>query len=229
MSPPTPTDNDGPPSSQELPQSSQHSTIFSSPPRLSSNDPETQKERRKPSITPRKFTRFFTPRSHESGQLSSVRQALQDVTGRSHISNQSSPLRPFRSTPGQENGVPKFTRDLKRRKIYHTPESTPDDQVESKHKDLGCKVQDSFAESDERIPSSPCVRAFQKFDSDLEEEYGDPPEPVRPIKQMVDRGLAAQVLQMSLGSARTSRHYYEYPVNGKPVLQLHDYELRASM
>lgn len=228
MSPPTSRDKDHPPSPQELPLSTQRSTVFSSPPRSLSNDPEARKERRKPSITPRKFNRFFTPRSQGSVQLSSARQALQDITGRSRNPTQSSPLRPIRSSPGQENGPLTFTRDLKRRKIYHTPESSPEDLDDTKHKDLGCMVQDPILETDGNIQSSPCERAIRHFDKVEEGDEEEPPEPVQPIKQMVDRGLAAQVLQMSMGSSRTtrtSRQHYEYPVNGMLDFHLYNYML----
>src|ERR1700710_2194303 len=72
-----------PPLPEELPVSTQLPAV--SPPQLPSSGNEGRKERRNPSITPRKFNRFFTPRSrsqsHGSVQLSSARQALLDITG----------------------------------------------------------------------------------------------------------------------------------------------------
>jgi hypothetical protein len=117
---------------------------------------------------------------------------------------------------------------LKRRKIYHTPESSPEDLDDTKHKDLRCMVHDSILETDGNIQSSPCERAIRNFDNVEEEDEEEPPEPVKPIKQMVDQGLAAQVLQMSMGSTRTSRQHYEYPVNGMPDFQPNDYRLTNS-
>lgn len=197
---------------QEQPLSNQRSAIYGSPPRLLSKDQEGGKERRNPSITPRKFNRFFTPRSHGSTQLSSARQALQDITGRSRNSTPVSLSRPIpRNTSGQENGLPTFTRDLKRRKLYHTPDSSPEDPNDTKYKDLGYMFQDPTIETDGNIQSSPCERILQNLNSVGEED--EPQEPARPIKQIADQGLAAQVLQINIGSSTTSRQYHNYPVN----------------
>lgn len=79
------------------------------------------KEKKAPSITPRRFTRFFTPRSNGSSTKSS-RRLLFDVGSATNARSpaQSSPLKPFSPANGQENTPPPFTRDLKRRKVAHT-------------------------------------------------------------------------------------------------------------
>lgn len=204
--------------SDELPLTIEQSAIPSSPPRMLSNDQEARRERRKPSITPRKFNRFFTPRSHGSTRLSSARQALQDITGgsaNSRHTSQSSPSRPFRNTSSLEGTPSSFTRDLKRRKLYHTPESSAEQLNETKRKDVAFMVHDVEPRlgSDGNIQSSPCERAFRNVEDVHEEDAAQ--EPIRPIKQTSHDGLAAQILQMSIGSStRTSRQHFAYPVNG---------------
>jgi hypothetical protein len=177
---------------------------------------EGGKQRRHPSITPRKFNRFFTPRSLRSSQINLSRQALQDITGRpagNPIGNHSSPLPEPETISKQENASATFPRHLKRRKLYHTPESSPAEVDDSKQKDFGYMTQhvDLTEASEGNIQSSPCGR-MQSVEYSGEEEHQ---EPLKPIKQMSDRGLTAQLLQMNIGSStRTSHWDYTYPVNG---------------
>ncbi|CAK7211124.1 hypothetical protein SBRCBS47491_001012 [Sporothrix bragantina] len=93
------------------------------------------KERRQPSITPRKFRRFFTPRTRVSANPSAARRALRDLTARALNRSQtpaSSPLH-FNSSPlvaddnshGGDDVLPS-SRIVKRRKTgHHTPETSP--------------------------------------------------------------------------------------------------------
>ncbi|KAL1878065.1 hypothetical protein VTK73DRAFT_8116 [Phialemonium thermophilum] len=97
--------------------------VLSSPPRL-------PKERRNPSITPRKFKRFFTPRSRVPSVPSAARRALRDLAGPvlNRCQTPSSPLKPIleggilrdNSQPADQHRAPK------RRKVLHrTPETSP--------------------------------------------------------------------------------------------------------
>lgn len=115
--------------------------LMSSPPRMAAPtfvDVEVGgKERRQPSITPRKFRRFFTPRSRVSADPSAARRALRDLTARALNRNQtpsSSPLPiSFNSSPlaarDKSNRCPEALpspRTTKRRKTGHqTPETSP--------------------------------------------------------------------------------------------------------
>ncbi|KAK3359965.1 WD40-repeat-containing domain protein [Lasiosphaeria hispida] len=94
--------------------------LLSSPPRAPSS---LGKERRNPSITPRKFQRFFTPRSRVSSQPSAARRALRDLAGPAlnRCQTPSSPLKPI----SEDNGLDDLPtlRVVKRRKVQH---STPD-------------------------------------------------------------------------------------------------------
>ena len=93
-----------------------------------------RKEKRQPSITPRKFNRFFTPRSHGSLPIKLPRGALEDITSPANNRNgtQSSPIRPFSNGNGVENSPTTFTREMKRRKLLHTPSPSPDDSGSEK-------------------------------------------------------------------------------------------------
>ncbi|KJR83817.1 uncharacterized protein SPSK_04000 [Sporothrix schenckii 1099-18] len=112
--------------------------LMSSPPRLAAPSfaDASGKERRQPSITPRKFRRFFTPRSRVSADPSAARRALRDLTARSlnrNLNPSSSPLH-FGSSPlaardksnrcvDEASPLPRTT---KRRKTGHqTPETSP--------------------------------------------------------------------------------------------------------
>ncbi|KAH9904781.1 WD40-repeat-containing domain protein [Xylariomycetidae sp. FL2044] len=99
-----------------------------SPPRVAS-----AKERRNPSVTPRKFKRFFTPRSRVPSTLSPARKALQHL-GTAQLNRRyqtpppSSPLKPLFEEGDHDPESPRSPQSMmsvKRRKMEHTPESTP--------------------------------------------------------------------------------------------------------
>ena len=214
MSPPSPTDTSGAQSSQELPLSHQLSRF--SPQGASTYGRDGGKERRNPSVTPRKFNRFFTPRSHESLQLTSARQALHDITS-SRNETQSSPLRPFKSISGQENGTTALRGDLKRRKVTHTPESSPHHDLSNpKNHETSLTLMENGGSKEEElnhIRSSPCERIAECIEEDEDQQ---PPVPLKRIIPFEERGLGAQLLQLSMGiSTRPRRQHHIYPVNGK--------------
>lgn len=216
MSSPSPADEMGPPSSLE------QQRIPSSPPRPASYEPNGRKERRDPSVTPRKFRRFFTPRSH--GFQSSSRHALYEMSGTAlNRPALSSPARPFQSLNGQDSSPVGFSRELKRRKLIHTPETSPDRT--SKRRSLG-------NEGDSNVDvtlSSPCQRAApnmsyideEEEDTEVEEDQPDIERvPVRRITSLIGRGTGGKILNRSLGGIPRGRQRYEYPVNGKSLQQV---------
>lgn len=177
----------------------------------------TRKQRRNPSVTPRKFNRFFTPRSLRSSDASSSRNALHEIDGPANGQDitQSSPIQPARVILGRENTPAVFPRDLKRRKLYHTPESSPEYfEVDGKRQEVGFRVpQVESSEEHENIPSSPCERASRDLRGIPEELSLQ--EPLEPIVQIEDRGIGAQLLQQRINAAPTARRQYlSYPVNG---------------
>jgi hypothetical protein len=206
-------DNLGSTSSLESPLSSHN--LNHSPPRASASG---RKEQRPPSVTPRKFKRFFTPRSHDY-QQSSARWALHEITAPTLNRNvtQSSPLRPFRSVNPKEDSPTSFIRSSKRQKTTHTPETSPRKGSGRK----GC----SFAEVNEgerveNLQSSPCERAapdtsIMEREPAEEQQYQPPVGPLKQIVSRVDRSLGGQLLDLSIGSSSgRRRQHHVYPVNG---------------
>lgn len=164
----------------------------------------SKKEKRQSSVTPRKFTRFFTPRSHRSFVASSFRGALNDIMAPVRYRNgiQSCPLTPVNGLLGQENVHVAFPRDMKRRKLLHTPSSSPDESSPEK----SCKFSRLFdihiedLEEYSNIQTSACQ-------PNSEECYKEGHMQVRPktyplvqrIQQLEARGLAGRLVQLSLG------------------------------
>ncbi|TVY89554.1 Cell division cycle protein cdt2 [Lachnellula willkommii] len=205
-------------SSSPQPSAMSHTLSVGSPPRQANG----QKERRNPSVTPRKFNRFFTPRSHGYQQTTASRRALNDITAPANNHNivQSSPLRPKSSTDNQENQNPIiFGRDLKRRKLVHTPEGSPERTFLSKKKGVIAGNGGKARGSSQNIQSSPCERAGRStpyaedreeleeleeveaevYDSEDEEPFL-PPKPVERIVPLSDRGLSGRLLQLKSGA-----------------------------
>lgn len=125
-------------------------TIASSPQSMTSSptipkNPHAENIRSKkaPSVTPRRFRRFFTPRTapvHSQG-FSAARQALRDIT--SPALNQGGQttahrraLGPFRDLDisGDENARAVITRNGKRRKVLPTPEPLSTSSTPSKRR-----------------------------------------------------------------------------------------------
>ena len=103
---------------------------------------------------------------------------------------------------------------MKRRKILHTPESTPENGCGTS-KDPGfAGVHNAQRFGD--IPSSPCERAMH-FIEEEEDELPALPVWVPPkrIVPFADRGLAGQLLNLSIGGlGGTGRQYHVYPAEG---------------
>lgn len=201
---------------QELPvlQENAISEVASNPSPPPSSPIRGKKERRAPSVTPRKFNRFFTPRSsHGSLPNTRSRKVLNDISAPNNRYTQSSPLQPFRDINGQESSPLGFTRESKRRKVLHTPEMSPGKELGF----VGAHDEDSNLAG---VLSSPCERAFkdlnyidegEEYMSQEEEEEDVPPKPVKRIVRLQHRGLGGQMLHRSIG---TSSRHYSYPVNG---------------
>lgn len=199
-----------PPATQELPLS--HITQNLSPPRTSSK--RGIKERRDPSVTPRKFNKFFNPRSYGTFPNTRARKVLNDITAPALNRNtQSSPIRPFPNLSGQESIG--FTPQSKRRKVHHTPETSSEKEYDFDGAHNGISVMGD-------IMSSPCERAVKDLgyieEEEEEEEYSEEDEelprqePLKRIVRLQDRGFGGQLLNRSIGTSMRQR--YEYPVNG---------------
>lgn len=179
-----------------------------------------RKEKRQPSITPRKFNRFFTPRSRGSLTIKLPRGALEDITLPANNRNgtQSSPIRPFNNGNGVENSPTTFTREMKRRKLLHTPGPLSDDSGSEK----GCLFdqrhvfEDSFLDEHNHLHSSqPSVSAKDSLERPLKLDLLPFSPLAKHIRQLKSRGLAGRLLQLSLRSGTSIKgQRLNYPDNG---------------
>jgi len=155
--------------------------------------------------------------------MTSARRALYDITqpANNRSETQSSPLRPFPSINAQD--PPLFPRGLKRRKTHHRESFLEDGDSNTKiHRPA--LAQDEVEEDACDILSSPCGRALQKAEAQIQEEIEEEPEdceeilgvePPKPIVRFRDRGLAARLMHMSIGNSGPRKTRIEYPVHGK--------------
>ncbi|KAM7217828.1 WD40-repeat-containing domain protein [Rhypophila decipiens] len=193
------------------------SDLLSSPPRL---PPANGKERRNPSITPRKFQRFFTPRSRVSATPSAARRALRDLAGPAlnRGLTPSSPLKPISEENRFADLLPNLQdsqRASKRRKTQHTP-----DRIPPCHLPTPLNTSPTIAESSPSsrptlgspigtLQSSRVASILDEGvsdDDDDEEQYELPTGPselVRPVP-LARRGMNGQLLQRMTGLSLTS-------------------------
>lgn len=201
--------------------------LLSSPPRPPSS---RGKERRNPSITPRKFQRFFTPRSRVSSKPSTVRKALRDLTaaGLNRCQTPSSPLKPV-SEEQSPPGLPHLqdAHRGKRRKTHHNSERQtchPPSPPSSSPSLL--PTADLRPALRSPIRSLGSHRALQdEFDADDgvseddDEDEGEEPEAITAYKRPMPlhrRGLGGQLVQRMTGAMRyASERALECPVSGK--------------
>ncbi|KAK3378408.1 WD40-repeat-containing domain protein [Podospora didyma] len=189
-------------------------SLLSSPPRAPSSQ---SKERRNPSITPRKFQRFFTPRSRVSSKPSAVRKALRDLTAPAlnRCQTPSSPLKAISEEFAPDDALPSLHdahRRTKRRKMQH---STPD-RLPSSYLPSPLNTSPALLPTPDLRPGlrSP-IRSLQARrsvhdilddESASEEEDDDnealpvnPPTYKRPVP-LHRRGLGAQLVQRMTGT-----------------------------
>ncbi|KAI1191996.1 WD40-repeat-containing domain protein [Nemania serpens] len=185
---------------------------FLSPPRQRSG-----KERKDPSITPRKFKRFFTPRSRVPSQLSPARRALRDlgapsVNRRYQTPAPSSPLKSlFEEEPEDDELPPMSCRVSKRRKILHTPESSP---VRSLSLGPSYGLEAGLLSPIQSLNSSQelCESNHVYSDDDEYDDLATPTHPPKPLLSLPCRGLAGQLAQRELGGLpRAGRAYMSCP------------------
>lgn len=205
-------------------------SLLSSPPRA----PSTRgKERRNPSITPRKFQRFFTPRSRVSSMPSAVRRALRDLTAPALNRSQtpSSPLKPVSEDSGHDDlPLPCLQDDHrgKRRKMLHcTPEKQTNHLPSPLNSSPLLPTPDLRRGLSSPIQSLRSRKALQDgvlADDDVSEDDEDDDEEqsaaaaatlyTRPLP-LHRRGLGGQLVQRMTGAMRhASDRTLECPVAG---------------
>jgi len=181
------------------------------------------KERRQPSITPRKFRRFFTPRPRVSSHPSAARRALRDLTAqalnRSLLG--SSPLKESLDANGSATPPAQTLRGAKRRKMHHTPDPSSPLKAPS---DLDVTpLRSPRAFGNPLLSPLESCRPSQAdtepalSDSDMSEpDLPSGPRPLGRIVSLMERGLTGQLVQRQSGimSCR-SRQLLSCPVAGR--------------
>ncbi|KAI0471660.1 WD40-repeat-containing domain protein [Xylariaceae sp. FL0804] len=183
----------------------QEQLVCISPPRISS-----VKERRDPSVTPRRFGRFFTPRTRVPSQPSPARRALRELAATS-LNNRlqtpapSSPLKP----PGtEERGRdetydPQDDRLSKRRKTHHTPESSP---CRPPRLSNAVCADPGLLSPLQSLSSSQEIRETETDEEDSENELPVVSKPVRRLRTLTSRGQSGQLAQRSFGGLPRAGH-----------------------
>ncbi|KAK4137901.1 WD40 repeat-like protein, partial [Trichocladium antarcticum] len=222
LEPSLPTTMDKTPSSRAKSSAISGHNLLASPPRL---PPSRDKERRNPSITPRKFRRFFTPRV--SSQPSAARRALCDLTAPALNRHQtpSSPLKPISEEPSPI-GLPRLpdAHRGKRRKVHH---QTPEKQTSHLPSPLHTSPLLPTPEL-RSAPRSPIhsLRSQQTLQEDVDTDDGSSEEDdddevspeiastyTRPVP-LHRRGLGGQLVQRMTGAMRhASDRALECPVS----------------
>ncbi|KAG9847603.1 WD40 repeat-like protein, partial [Aureobasidium melanogenum] len=155
--------------------------VASSPGRVSS------KPKGQPSITPRRFTRFFTPITSRSSTNSKSNKRLKDIT--KNAVNQV-----------KFNGfhdLPQFETPRKKRKILPTPDSSPVQPLDS-----------SPLRPLDYHPSNLSHQQHYDFDaSDIDQEDDEDEEEEKhyptPITRLHNAGASSRILQRSFGGSRS--------------------------
>ncbi|KAL2151825.1 hypothetical protein VTH82DRAFT_5009 [Thermothelomyces myriococcoides] len=195
-----------------------NASIASSPPRAPSS---RTKERRNPSITPRKFQRFFTPRSRVPSKPSAARKALCDLTAPAlnRCQTPSSPLKPIseESLPNPDDG-----HRGKRRKLNH---STPEKQAASylpsplnsspllPTAELKPALKSPIQSLKSRRVLQDGVLRDEDVSEDEEEEQEVVATPAKAPVPLHRRGLGAQLVQRMTGTMRyASERPLECPI-----------------
>ena len=200
-------------------------SLLSSPPQAPSS---RGKERRNPSITPRKFQRFFTPRSRVSSHPSAARKALCDLTAPAlnRCQTPSSPLKPISEGPRLPHlQDPQDVHRGKRRKVHHA--TTPEKHASHLPTPLNSSPLLPTPDFRSGLGGPPqALRARQALqdgvykDDDVSEDDEDDgaasaPALTAPVP-LHRRGLGGQLVQRMTGAMRyASERALERPVAGR--------------
>lgn len=184
-----------------------------SSPQLPSHTPprnrSSRKERRQPSITPRRFSRFFDAQRTASMSSPSGRALKAIVNNRQSI--QSSPLKCSKilEADGEENESPSTPREFKRRKRV-----TGDSDFDEAYLGHPAKRRKGQVLDDFSISPFPDVNVQVLEDVGTGKGVVQKEKPTKRINPFENRGFSARVLQSSLGITRSRQPNLAYPVNG---------------
>jgi hypothetical protein len=175
-----------------------------------------QKKRHPPSITPRKFARFFTPKTQRSIDSSNVLDDI-TITANNYRNTQSSPLYQSENVAVHEECLHSSTGEIKRRKLFHRS-STPIEHTafENCFQTRHSSISDSEDLKECNSPTLPHIRNVHKKSDDISQEKVSGVASHR-IQQLEDKGLSGKLLRFSLSHSTRSRRWdFIYPVSGKP-------------
>ncbi|KAI5238842.1 WD40 repeat-like protein [Aureobasidium subglaciale] len=170
--------------------SSQCSSLPTSPTAASSSLAASNKPKGQPSITPRRFTRFFTPITTRSSTTTKSSKRLKDIT--KNAVNQ--------VKFGGFHDVPQFETPRKKRKVLPTPESSPVQPLDSSP----LRPLDYHYHGPSNLSHH---RDFDYDASDIEEEDEEEEEEEEkrfpePITRLRNVGTSSRILQRSFGGSR---------------------------
>ncbi|KAJ2896698.1 uncharacterized protein MKZ38_005298 [Zalerion maritima] len=187
------------PSSPRSPHAGLRSPPPSSPP---AQPPKSGHARGAPSITPRRFRRFFTPRTRLSSRSSASRRALHDLAGPAlnRFQTPSSPLKPLHESNVDSGRFTAPRRAAKRRRIADTPPASSPLALESSP----VLRPSGFTRPELLSP----LNALPQLDSDDDMgcDHDDHPEPLNPVAPLARRGLAGHRLQRELAAIPRAGH-----------------------
>jgi hypothetical protein len=203
-----------------------NASLLASPQRAPSS---RGKERRNPSITPRKFQRFFTPRSRVSSKPSAVRRALRDLTAPAlnRCQTPSSPLKPV-SEELDSSHLPHLqdAHRGKRRKVQH---ATPEKQINHLPSPLNSSpllptpdLRPGLRSPIQCLKSRQALQDGVLADDDVSDDDDEPLAAPQPVYQkpvlLHRRGLGGQLVQRMTGAMRyANERALECPVAGTPL------------
>ncbi len=188
--------------------------LMSSPLASASEGLNGGKPKRKPTVTPRTFTRFFTPRSSlgKRWKSTSSRQALRDITSPTINRNANSSSRalqkhePFpdiKASEGDDGRSGKLV-GTKKRRMLASPDSTTDGSSPLKKSRGGCPLIMGDANLDD------CDQATS---TETEPDHGEiksesTEEETRPqIRRRIWSGSSGRIFERSLRSSANFRSY----------------------
>lgn len=176
-----------------LPSSQGSITEMPSSPIAAPSANKSSKPRKPPSITPRRFTRFFSPMTTRSGANSKSKSSrrLKDIT--KNANNQDGPHAPPKFHGFQDFQDVQFETPRKKRKILPTPESSPVQPLDSS------PLRPSNYTPPRSIAYDDLDSLGEVSEEDDEEEKHFP----TPITRLRDTGSSNRILQRSFGGSRS--------------------------
>jgi hypothetical protein len=200
-----------PPRSEQMDAPSSQDEVLSPqlPTHTSPTTRVSRKERRQPSITPRRFSRFFDAQRGASMSSPSGRALKAIVNNRQ--STQSSPLKCSKilEADNEENESPSTPREFKRRKRATGDSDLDEACLGNLAKRRTGRMLDDFSTS-----PFPDVEVQILEDVGTDKRITQKEKPTKRITPFENRGFSARLLQLSLGISRSRQSNLAYPVNG---------------